>query len=134
MLLKENTQDVVSDVIDGEVVLLHLKAGIYYSLIGSGGSLWGALREGASPEQLLAALQRAYPDQPGLDTDLQAWLQRLREEMLVSPVDGVERTLSVSFEQPYEPPQLNKCTDLQDLLLVDPIHEVDATGWPALPA
>jgi hypothetical protein len=26
---------------------------------------------------------------------------------------------------------LNKYTDMQDLLLLDPIHEVDAAGWPS---
>ena len=32
--------------------------------------------------------------------------------------------------RPYEPPQLEKYTDMQDLVLLDPVHEVDATGWP----
>jgi hypothetical protein len=27
-------------------------------------------------------------------------------------------------------PVLNKYTDMQDLLLLDPIHEVDERGWP----
>jgi hypothetical protein len=31
----------------------------------------------------------------------------------------------------FNAPVLNKYTDMQDLLLLDPIHEVDATGWPS---
>jgi hypothetical protein len=28
---------------------------------------------------------------------------------------------------------LQKFTDMQDLLLLDPIHEVDESGWPRVP-
>lgn len=30
----------------------------------------------------------------------------------------------------FTPPVLNKFTDMQELLLLDPIHDVDETGWP----
>ena len=32
--------------------------------------------------------------------------------------------------KPFVPPVLHKYTDMQELLLIDPIHEVDETGWP----
>ncbi len=32
---------------------------------------------------------------------------------------------------PYAPPALETYTDMQELLLLDPIHDVDETGWPA---
>jgi len=31
---------------------------------------------------------------------------------------------------PFTKPELHKFTDMQDLLLFDPIHEVDESGWP----
>jgi hypothetical protein len=30
----------------------------------------------------------------------------------------------------FSPPVLQKFSDMQELLLVDPIHEVKAEGWP----
>ena len=30
----------------------------------------------------------------------------------------------------FEAPSLEKYTDMQDLVLLDPVHEVDQTGWP----
>jgi hypothetical protein len=30
----------------------------------------------------------------------------------------------------FEPPLLEKFTDMEDLLLLDPVHEVDGRGWP----
>ena len=32
--------------------------------------------------------------------------------------------------RPYEDPKLGKYTDMQELLLLDPVHEVDESGWP----
>jgi hypothetical protein len=32
---------------------------------------------------------------------------------------------------PFTPPALTKFTDMQDLLLLDPIHDVGSGGWPA---
>jgi hypothetical protein len=31
----------------------------------------------------------------------------------------------------WEAPKLTVYEDMQDLLLLDPIHDVDETGWPA---
>ncbi len=31
----------------------------------------------------------------------------------------------------FEAPKLEKFTDMQDLVLLDPVHEVDDVGWPA---
>jgi len=33
----------------------------------------------------------------------------------------------------YAPPVLETFSDMQDLLLLDPIHEVDDAGWPMAP-
>ena len=37
------------------------------------------------------------------------------------------------IERPvFKPPLLKRYTDMQELLILDPIHEVDDTGWPAI--
>ena len=42
--------------------------------------------------------------------------------------------MSPAAELPnFERPKLGKYTDMQDLLLADPIHEVDEQGWPVQP-
>ena len=30
----------------------------------------------------------------------------------------------------FAPPRLEKYSDLEDLLVLDPIHDVDEAGWP----
>ena len=41
------------------------------------------------------------------------------------------QAVEVKFDQQYAAPKLATYSDLQDLLLLDPIHDVDETGWPA---
>ena len=33
-------------------------------------------------------------------------------------------------KEPFRAPQIRAYTDMQDLLMIDPIHDVDETGWP----
>lgn len=135
MLIKENTSAVVSDLIDGEMMLLNMDAGNYYSLQGSAKALWSSIKLGTSSTALLAALETRYPEaSPAqLRQELDAFLATLAAESLVVPcLEAAPAALE--FDGPYEPPRVERYTDLQDLLLIDPIHEADDAGWPAVPA
>ena len=48
-------------------------------------------------------------------------------EAHIDPEDETEQMKERSI---FATPVLNKYSDMQDLLLLDPIHEVDDTGWP----
>ena len=37
---------------------------------------------------------------------------------------------ALAAKKPYTAPAVQKYDDLEDLLLLDPIHEVDEAGWP----
>ena len=64
-------------------------------------------------------------------------MARLVSERLLEPVAGGEesdRTPAADHDAPkpaFDPPRLEKYSDMQDYLLIDPIHEVDEPGWPA---
>ncbi len=59
----------------------------------------------------------------------------LEREGLVVPLAAPAATAEVpalSNGHVFAPPELHKYTDFQELLLLDPIHEVDQSlGWPA---
>jgi hypothetical protein len=67
---------------------------------------------------------------------VQALLKDLAAEDLISPTEsaGSAATPGPGTRAPYAAPTLQKHTDMQDLLLLDPIHEVDETGWPSVKA
>lgn len=132
MPFKENSQKVVSDLIDGEMMLLNMEAGHYYSLVGAGAPLWSLICQGTTREALLESLNTAYPagEAKSLEADLDQFLESLRAEELISECAEAQST-TIEFGKVYIAPKLATYSDLQDLLLLDPIHDVDETGWPA---
>ena len=129
-----NQPQVISQTIDDEAVVINLLSGTYYSLAGSAGAIWKALELGLTNEQIPAWLESQFTD---CGTDLERiiteFLAELQAESLIIPAlkDNRPEIPAVAAERGnFLPPALKKFTDMQELLLLDPIHEVDATGWP----
>jgi len=128
---------VSSEFMEGEVVAIHLGTGIYYSLRGSAATLWRALDEPMSLAGLTGLLAEKH--QVAADVaarDVEEFLQRLLAEQLVIPTEApatVRAPEPVVARAAYAAPQLERFSDLQDLLLLDPIHDVGTQGWPHLP-
>ena len=130
---------VIHESIDGEVIIIDLGTGTYYSAKGSGAEVWEAIHRspGVTADALAAAVATAY-DLPAEEVaeHVQVFVSELlSEEIIVADAqagDGaaasIERNGAASG--PFAPPKLEKYTDMQDLVLIDPVHEVDATGWP----
>ncbi len=139
-LFHADPNSVLADDLDGEIVLLHLATGNYYSLAGSGAEIWRELARGTSLEDLCRSFAELYPASADEITPaLAKFADELVAEELLSSGTGVSATATseaesvapVSRPDAFEPPVLAKYTDMQDLLLLDPIHEVDEAGWPA---
>jgi len=128
---------VSSDFLEGEVVAIHLGTGIYYSLRGPAAVLWQALAQPADAVQLGALLAAQFAVTPAqAEQDATLFLFRLEAEGLVRPAAGSGPPAAVPVAAavlPYAPPQLERFSDLQDLLLLDPIHDVGPEGWPPRP-
>lgn len=121
----------VQDVIDGEAVIIQLETGNYFSLDSTGALIWQALVAGHSSASISAALQARFPDQ-AVQTDVDRLLAQLLEAGLLVRCDagGASPALQLPAALAYAAPQLHTYTDMQDLLLLDPIHDVDQRGWP----
>jgi hypothetical protein len=132
---------VVQEAFDDEVVIIHLDSGNYYSLDKVGGEIWGLIATGASVAEIVEDVSIRYDgDRPELENSVLNFLEVLQQENLLKcdvsagtapeplVIDG--RCVPAPDKLPFETPTLHKFTDMQDLLLLDPIHEVDDTGWP----
>ena len=132
-----NTPKVVHETIEGEVVIINLDSGAYYSLDQAGAALWGELEQGAGTADLAAYLAAHYTvGSAEAEAAVSALVAALTAEDLVRPAGPAAPRPAPGNGQraPFVAPALNKHTDMQDLLLLDPIHEVDETGWPSVKA
>ena len=53
-----NDRELVSELLDGEVIIIHLQSGTYYSTLASGADIWHALLSGHSVEETADWLAR----------------------------------------------------------------------------
>jgi hypothetical protein len=126
---------VVHETIEGETVVIHLETGAYYSLRGTAAEIWGMLDYGWSSDEVVSELARRY-DAPAdvLEGSFREFLRELVDDELVERRNGAtppERKLVPAAPGgEFSTPELQKYTDMQYFLLLDPIHEVEASGWP----
>jgi hypothetical protein len=132
-----NRPDVMMESFEGEVIIIHMKRGNYYSLRGSAPLIWDMIGQGCSLEKTGDYLAARYPAQ---EEEVRGSLRTLVEELIAedliaplaaAPTASNETFSNVKVDGPFTPPLLERYTDMQELLLLDPIHEVDETGWPA---
>jgi hypothetical protein len=128
---------IVHETVDGETIVVHLDTGNYYSLTGSGPEIWALLEGAASTAALCEELGRRYAVADGDIRDaVESFVAELRREDLIEDGDAVSNgapAQPVAAAGPWEPPKFERFDDMRNFLLVDPIHEVDATGWPNQP-
>lgn len=139
-----NKPRVVHETIDNEVVLIDFDTGNYYSLDGVGADVWDLVERGATLRQIFEAMACRYDgDHGNVGAAVQQFMaELLRENLIVTGTTEVENTQDLApgdetgqqVEKPrFRAPFLQKYSDMQELLLLDPIHEVDETGWPGVP-
>jgi hypothetical protein len=120
--------------IDGEVVVINMENGTYYSLLDLGARLWELLAAGSTRSELLERIATAYPGEPHALDEASAFVDELLSEGLITEEEGARTVLELALPSPYASPKVERFTDLQEMLMLDPIHEVDAAaGWPHKP-
>ena len=135
--LRVNAPSVVAEIIDGEAVIMDLASGHYFSTQHIGCDIWRGVELGASRSAIIRSVASAY----GVDIEtasgaVASFIEELLKHKLVVESDGTasdaaERvTWLTGTGRPFAPPVLNAYTDMEELLLLDPIHDVDQAGWP----
>jgi hypothetical protein len=134
---KVNMPPVIHQLLDGEVIAVNLDTGSYYSFAGVAAEIWAALEEGATVHESVGELLRRYDaSRAVVEQEVARFVVELEAEGLIVPVEGAIRerrmppTAAAATREPFEAPTLHKYTDMQELLVLDPIHEVDEAGWP----
>jgi len=164
--------DVVSDTIEGETVVIDLLSGVYFRFDGAASHAWNALlgrateaavvdqvaAAYAAPRDVIAAEVHAFlltlyrdgvirreggsggvsgADTPGMEAPgLEApGLEAPREAFTGLPVERFDQLQPLvggtpSGLLPFDGMTVSRFEDLEELLTIDPVHEVEDTGWP----
>ncbi len=131
-----NLPRVVHETVDGESMIIDGDTGAYYSLRGTAAVVWSLIEEGASRDRMVSALAERFDGEPGtIMAETCRFLQELHDNGLIVESEeepsAIDTKSGTSEERKiFEAPQLAKFTDMQEILLVDPIHEVTDEGWP----
>jgi hypothetical protein len=142
---KVNKADVVSEKFDDEVVIINLDSGNYYSLEAIGFDIWSLIENGASLNKIVEWVMSQYDSGNAEETNklVSQFVAELHKEGLIISDETLknkdmktadnQNTRKTTLEKPLsnlDKMVLQKYTDMQDFLLVDPIHEVEYTDWP----
>ena len=138
-----NAPVVISEVIDSEVVIMNLRSGTYYSSDGSGAVIWSWIAEGYSIDQLERLAVHNYSgDSSAICEGISQFVDKLLSHELVTPTGATDAPLpdpelaegDVHQLGEFEPARLEIYSNMQDLLQLDPVHDVpDEAGWPGRP-
>lgn len=120
-----------SDIFDGEYIIANLDTGLYYSIQGIAVSLVNALPF-KEPSSVIRQLANLFPDQSdAIEKELTGLFQELQNEDIIreSTEPAPDTSCLNLLPEQYTPSKFNRYADMQDLLMLDPIHDVDEDGW-----
>lgn len=124
---------IVYEVLNTEVIVVDFDTGNYYALAHVAKQVWQLIERKTPVGQIARLIAEHY--QLAADRvlkDVEQLIEELAVNELIAPCEenSAEPVQVVSDGLSYEAPKLQKYTDVQNLLLLDPIHEVTEVGWP----
>jgi hypothetical protein len=128
---------VVFERYDDEIIAINLNTGIYYTLNTTAADIFDLLAAGCPATDLITILQPKYSDDlRQFESDLAHFVSELKRAALIEPSPANRERPGVQTPENgpkvfFEVPVLKVHEDLQELFLLDPVHEVSAEGWPA---
>jgi hypothetical protein len=125
---------VAHETIDGETIVIHLGNGTYYSFDGPAVEVWALIEARHSREAIIAELTRRYGEGELVGDSVARFIDELVAQELVGQHDGPPVELDAAAVPPaggiFTPLTLHRFTDMQEFMMVDPVHDVDMQGWP----
>lgn len=131
-MYQANSPRVTHETLAGETIIIDTRTGYYYTGDGLTSVVWVALADGVSPDDIVATCEQAGVAHAA---DIRDFIQHLLATDLLVPArhaaGKVDFDASALASTTKRTLAFKVHTDLQELIELDPIHEVDPTqGWP----
>jgi hypothetical protein len=124
------------DIAENLAIIINSETGIYYGINNFGTQVFEAIIKGAPKEDILANLNALQGAPPDMEQRLTDFINTLIDKEIIVAAPTVQSEISI--HQAYAERDdftfaFDEYADAQELLLADPIHDVDEeTGWQPL--
>jgi hypothetical protein len=134
MHYRMNLPRIAHETLDNETIIIDFDRGTYYSLQDTSHWIWHLLEKMLSVEEIIDQTTTCFTgEQEEMEAAVRQFVGKLAQaELIVKTTAPLAKTspLLAVHQGPFTPPLLEEHSDIQDLLLLDPIHEVSKQGWP----
>lgn len=117
-----------------EVIAANFVRGVYYSLLGPAAQIWEGLLAGVPLDRVIAEVSALSDAEPAaFDAASNSLVEALLAEGLLvegPPAEVKAWQAMAGSDGRYGLPVMERFTDMEDLLLLDPVHDVEEMGWP----
>lgn len=118
---------IIHETINDDTVIINIKSGFYYSLSNAASSAWNLLVAGNTIEATTTTIAKLYNKSPEqITSDILDLANELDQENLIKINENQQNLSSKDLDlinSSYEKPSIKKYTDMEALLLADPVHE-----------
>lgn len=119
------SESIIHDIIEGEAVVMNLETGVYYSFNAPATQIWSSISDGNSTQSEILQLA---------GTKNKVFVQFLVDQELIVLTEMSESASGKSLEKSSisETAEWQTFSDMKDLLLLDPVHDIalGEKGWP----
>jgi len=136
-LLTIDRPNVIDETIDGETVVIDLRTGFYFALNATATQIWHLLEAGTTDGAVVDTLASVYEDadRVAIEDTVRSFLGELESSKLVKEIGldqapGDARLLAPEAGASFIAPTMDRYTDMHDIILLDPVHQIDERGWP----
>ena len=122
----------LSEKIDDDTVVINLSTGCYYNFNSTASYIWELAQCGLNKNEIIAQYTAAFHLSPEkVASDVSFVINTMVSDGLAEATDDKSVTCELPTDiTAYNVPVIEKFDDMQEMLLLDPIHEVTEKGWP----
>lgn len=132
-MYKLNESKMFADVTNNVAIIINSETGIYYAINNCGSIIFQAILDGCSIQTIEDNLKKIVNCPADINLKLKAFVEELLQKEII--IYGEQTTNTPTFDESvitkdnFEM-KLSEYADAQEMLLADPIHDVDEEeGW-----
>jgi len=144
MIYHINEPRIAHETIDNETIIIDFETGVYFSARAEANLIWQALCKGHNLEIITESLAVGFKeDRHLIFSQVKEFVTQLLEREIIMEVTPEQSASEIPSDvkqehivtsdplaSDFKQPILEIHTDMQELLLLDPVHDINAKGWP----